>query len=141
MNESERIYLLERLERLGAEDDAEALQAARELAARVSDGGLDWDDLIVPEDPPDADFAAADYDIEADDDLDADGGDDAEDGPPLEGDGSEEMQLLQRLLERKGNSRALKEELQEIRRDAASDGLSDMDRRYLQALAKRLSVR
>ena len=141
MNESERIYLLERLERLGAEDDAEALQAARELAARVSDGGLDWDDLIAPEDPPDADFASADYDIEADDDLDAGGGDDAEDGPPLEGDGSEEMQLLQRLLERKGNSRALKEELQEIRRDAASDGLSDMDRRYLQALAKRLSVR
>lgn len=140
MNESERIYLLERLERLGAEDDADALQAARELAARVSDGGLDWDDLIAPEDPPDADFDSDDYDIEADDDLDADGGEDAEDGPPLEGDGSEEMQLLQRLLERKGNSRALKEELQEIRRDAASDGLSDMDRRYLQALAKRLSV-
>ena len=62
--------------------------------------------------------------------------------PPLEGDGSDEMQLLQRLLERKGTSRALKEELQEIRRDAAADeGLSDMDRRYLQALARRLSVR
>jgi cytochrome c-type biogenesis protein CcmH len=40
MNESERIYLLERLERLGAEDDADALQAARELAARISDSGL-----------------------------------------------------------------------------------------------------
>ena len=135
MNESERIYLLERLERLGAEDDAEALQAARELAARVSDGGLDWDDLIAPEDPPDDDFDPADYDVEADDE------EGAEDAPALEGDGSAEMQLLQRLLERKGNSRALKEELQEIRRDAASDGLSDMDRRYLQALAKRLSVR
>ena len=135
MNESERIYLLERLERLGADDDAEALQAARELAARVSDGGLDWDDLIAPEDPPEDDFASAGYDLETDDE------DDAEDGPALEGDGSAEMQLLQRLLERKGNSRALKEELQEMRRDAASDGLSDMDRRYLQALAKRLSVR
>ena len=137
MNESERIYLLERLERLGAEDDAEALQAARELAARVSDGGLDWDDLIAPEDPPDdGDFAPNDYELEEDGEADA------EDEPPLEGDGSAEMQLLQRLLERKGNSRALKEELQEIRRDAASEeGLSDMDRRYLQALAKRLSVR
>ena len=135
MNESERIYLLERLERLGAEDDAEALQAARELAARVSEGELDWDDLIAPEDPPDDDFASDDYDIEADDE------DDAEDGPALEGDGSAEMQLLARLLERKGNSRALKEELQEIRKEAARDGLSAMDRRYLQALAKRLSVR
>ena len=139
MNESERIYLLERLERLGAESDAEALQAARELAARVSDGGLYWDDLIAPEDPPDDDFASADYDAEDVDEDDAE--DDAEDGPPLEGDGSEEVQLLQRLLERKGNSRALKEELQEIRRDAAGEGLSDMDRRYLRALATRLSVR
>ena len=138
MNESERLYLLERLERLGAEDDAEALQAARELAARVSDGGLDWDELIAPEDPPDEEFAADDYDAEEADEADEEG---AEDGPPLEGDGSDEMQLLQRLLERKGTSRALREELQEIRRDAAEDGLSDMDRRYLQALARRLSVR
>lgn len=136
MNESERIYLLERLERLGAEDDAEALQAARELAARVSDGGLDWDELIAPEDPPESDFTEADFDLEEE------GEDDAEDGPPLEGDGSSEVQLLQKLLERKGTSRALKEELQEMRRDAASEeGLSDMDRRYIQALAKRLSVR
>ena len=136
MNESERIYLLERLERLGAEDDAEALQAARELAARVSDGGLDWDDLIAPEDPPDDDFDSTDYDLEED------GEDDSEEGPPLEGDGSAEAQLLQKLLERKDNSRVLKEELQEMRRDAASEeGLSDMDRRYIQALAKRLSVR
>lgn len=136
MNESERIYLLERLERLGAEDDAEALQAARELAARISDGGLEWDELIAPEDPPESDFTEADFDLEEE------GEDDAEDSPPLEGDGSSEVQLLQKLLERKGTSRALKEELQEMRRDAASEeGLSDMDRRYIQALAKRLSVR
>ena len=135
MNQSERLYLLERLERLGAEDDAEALQAARELAARVSDGGLDWDELIAPEDPPDEEFAAADYD-----ELEEEGGEDfPDDGPALEGDGSAEMQLLQKLLERKGTSRALKEELQEMRRDAASgEGLSDMDRRYLRALAARL---
>ena len=140
MNESERIYLLERLELLGAEDDAEALQAARELAARVSDSGLDWDDLIAPEDPPDDDFAAADYDAEEDGEYDSE--DSAEDDEPLEGDGSAEAQLLQKLLKRKGNSRALKEELQEMRRDAASgEGLSNMDRRYIQALAKRLSVR
>ena len=136
MNESERMYLLERLERLGVEDDAEVLQAARELAARVSDGGLDWDELIAPEDPPESDFTEADFDLEEE------GEDDTEDGPPLEGDGSSEVQLLQKLLERKGTSRALKEELQEMRRDAASEeGLSDMDRRYIQALAKRLSVR
>ena len=75
MNELERTYLLERLERLGAEDDAEALQAARELAARVSEGELDWDDLIAPEDPPDGDFAAADFDPEEDE------GDGAEEEP------------------------------------------------------------
>ena len=133
MNESERTYLLERLERLGAEDDAEALQAAREVAARVSEARLDWDELIAPEDPPEEDFTAAEYDLEDD------GEDAAEDDVPLEGDGSAEMQILQRLLERKGASRALKEELQEIRREAATEGLSDMDRRYLRALDARLS--
>ena len=137
MNESERTYLLERLDRLGAEDDAEALQAARELAARVSETGLDWDQLIAPEDPPEEDFDPAGFDSEEEDGEDA-----AEEAPPLEGDGSAEVQLLQKLLERKGASRALKEELQELRRDAASEeGLSDMDRRYIQALARRLSVR
>ena len=142
MNESERMYLLERLERLGAEDDADALLAARELAARVSEAGLDWDELIAPEDPPEGDFASADFDLEEDGADGPDDAEDTEDGPPLEGDGSAEAQLLQKLLERKGNSRALKEELQEMRRDAASEeGLSDMDRRYIQALAKRLSVR
>ncbi len=137
MNESERIYLLERLERLGAEEDAEALQAAREIAARVSEAGLDWDELIAPEDPPENDFAAADYDEEdyGEDEAEEDAGDEA----PLEGDGSDEMQILQKLLERKGASRALKEELQEIRREAAAEGLSDMDRRYLRALSARLS--
>ncbi len=136
MNEADRMYLLERLERLGAEDDAEALQAARELAARVSEGGLDWDDLIAPEEPPEDDFASTDYDQLGEEDAEG-----AEEQEPLEGDGSDEMQLLQKLLERKGTSRALKEELQEIRRDAAAEGISDMDRRYLQALARRLSVR
>ncbi len=131
MNETERMYLLERLERLGAEDDAEALQAARELSARISESGLDWDDLIAPEDPPDDDFSA-DFDPSEDDE-------DAPEPEALSGDGSQEMQLLERLLERRGLSRALKEELQELRRDAAKEGLTDMDRRYLQALAKRLS--
>jgi len=133
MNETERMYLLERLERLGAEDDAEALQAARELSARVSESGFDWDDLIAPEDPPDDDFSA---------DLDPDEDEDEEEAPEpeaLSGDGSEERQLLERLLERRGLSRALKEELQELRRDAAGEGLTAMDRRYLQALARRLS--
>ncbi len=137
MNESDRIYLLERLERLGAEDDAEALQAARELAARVSESGLDWDELIAPEDPPEGDFASDGYDDEDYGEDEAEEG--AEDDAPLEGDGSEEMQILQKLLERKGASRALKEELQEIRREAAAEGLSDMDRRYLRALDARLS--
>lgn len=136
MNESERLYLLERLERLSAADDAEVLQAARELAARISDSGLDWDELIMPEDPPENDFTTADYDGEEDGDYGEDG---VEEEALLEGDGSDEMQLLQKLLERKGLSRALKEELREIRQEATTEGLSDMDRRYLRALATRLA--
>ncbi len=133
MTEAERLLLLERLERLGAEDDADALQAARELAAQVAESGLDWDDLIAPEDPPDDAF---DFD-ELDPDDDADAGDGAE-AEPLPEDRGDDMQLLTRLLERKGLSRNMKEELQELRREAGQQGLSEIDRRYLRALAKRL---
>jgi hypothetical protein len=65
----DRAEMIELLERLGAEDDAEALAAARTIHARIVASGVPWDVLLVPEDggpPRDA------YDDEEDEEEDAD---------------------------------------------------------------------
>lgn len=48
----DRAEIIELLERLGTEDDAEALAAARTLHARISSAGVPWDMLLVPDGPP-----------------------------------------------------------------------------------------
>ena len=134
MNGNEREALLARLERLGGGDDADVLAAAREIAAQVAEQDLDWDELIEPEDPPEADFAEAGPDGPDEDDGDAEAG-----GEPLpEGDGSEEMALLDKLIARRTLAKETREELREMRSEAAEGGLDPMDRRYVRALAKRL---
>ena len=134
MNGNEREALLARLERLGGGDDADVLAAAREIAAQVAEQDLDWDELIEPEDPPETDFAEAGPDGLDEDDGDADAG-----GEPLpEGDGSEEMALLDKLIARRTLAKETREELREMRSEAAEGGLDPMDRRYVRALAKRL---
>ena len=134
MNGNEREALLARLERLGGGDDADVLAAAREIAAQVAEQDLDWDELIEPEDPPGTDFAE-----DGPDEPEEDGGDADAEGEPLpEGDGSEEMALLDKLIARRTLAKETREELREMRGAAAEGGLDPMDRRYVRALAKRL---
>ena len=134
MNGNEREALLARLERLGGGDDADVLAAAREIAAQVAEQDLDWDELIEPEDPPEMGLAEAGPDESGEDPGDVDAG-----GEPLpEGDGSEEMALLDKLLARRTLARDTREELREMRGEAAKGGLDPMDRRYVRALARRL---
>ena len=130
MDGNEREALLARLERLGGGDDADVLAAAREIAAQVAEQDLDWDELIEPEDPPETDFAEADPEEPVED---------AGDEVPLpEGDGSEEVALLDKLIARRTLARETREELREMRAEAGAGGLDPMDRRYVRALARRL---
>ncbi len=76
LNREEFIALLKNL---GQEGDDDVLTAARDLHARIAVAGIDWDDLLVPEEDPDAepeddddDAYAADDDAYADDDAAAD---------------------------------------------------------------------
>jgi hypothetical protein len=129
MPDLDRAELLELLGRLGAEDDASVLAAARALHGRISESGLTWDTLLQ---------------------LDADATERGQDESPPEetssgasserprGGKAEVALLIERLLARKTISDALREELVDFKRAIADGSFDDMDAQYVRALAKRL---
>lgn len=146
----DRDQFIQLLHDLGSEDDEEVLTAARDLHARVTVAGVDWDDLLVPEeeadeedydDEDDEDVEAAELDDEVDDEEDDDeelaaAGDD--DRPVNEAEKAEALALIDKLMER-GISQATRDELNEYKSDIAEDDFLAMDLRYLKALHKRLT--
>lgn len=99
----DRAEIIELLERLGTEDDAEALAAARTLHARISSAGVPWDMLLVPDGPPEdayeeeeeEEYEEESYDDEEDEeeyDDEEDEGDDEDEEEDDEPDGSAEAE-------------------------------------------------
>lgn len=122
----DRDALIALLDKLGAEDDAEALAAAREAHAAVTEAGADWETLLAAEKP-----VAAANDDEDDDDAPT-----APAGPRP--DDTEAAAIIEELLGREGISDALKDELEDYKHDLAEGELADSDRDYLRALKNRL---
>ena len=120
MTNVDRAALIDLLDRLGSDDDAAVLEAARALHRKAAESGLSWDDLIR--------LDAADDEPTADDVPVA--------SPP---DADETTRLIDRLL-RKGVSDDLRGDLTEMKRQLADGSLEQEDRRYVRALAKRLGV-
>ena len=152
-NTPDRESVIELLEKLGEPDDSEALSAARKLHEQIADSGLTWDELLVP----DTDAAA---ETEPDDSDDADEEDEGEESEESEegeegkedtaapevddevvptGDAADDIKLIDRLLERKGISANLREELDGYKEDIKEGDFTTGDRQYLNALRKRLS--
>ena len=161
----DRTTLIERLNGLGAEDDASALDAARAAHELVTAAGTSWEDLITPATPEDVadvdaeeeddadevDDAESTADDIADDDGDAsdddgDASDDAEDvakpaaktgkGGPKSN--AESLRIIGRLLAQAADDAELREELEGYREDIAADEFDDRDRQYLKDLQARL---
>lgn len=98
----DRAEIIELLERLGTEDDAEALAAARTLHARISSAGVPWDMLLVPDGPPEdayeeeeeEEYEEESYDEEDEEEYDdeEDEGDDEDEEEDDEPDGSAEAE-------------------------------------------------
>ena len=131
----DRPGIVELLGRLGAQDDATVLAAARELHAKVSQSGLTWDELLR------ANLDVADADAEHEDAL----GDETEAPAEQEGglsaaDKTEALRLIDRLLARKTLSSTLRDDLADLKRGIADGSFDAMDSRYVRALAKRLGV-
>jgi hypothetical protein len=119
----DRTALIELLDRLGSDDDATVLEAAKALHRMAAETGLSWDDIIQLDNDDDAS-------PEATDDI----------GPmAARPDAADTLRLIDRLL-RKGVSDALREDLLEMKRQLGEGSLDEDDRRYVRAVAKRLGV-
>ena len=132
----DRDNVIELLEQLGEPDDVKALSAARNLHGIISDSGLTWDDLLVPDGE-----ATTEQDHYGDEDFD-----DADEGEPdfddevvPTGEAAADIKRIVKLLERKDISAALREELEGYKEDIEEGDFTASDRQYLSALQKRLS--
>ncbi len=138
----ERDDLIGLLNRLGSDSDEEVLEAARQAHARIAAAGMTWEQLLVPEEA-DEDSDEADDEAEEADDTGSQDPEDEPDEPPAETarKNAESLTLIGKLLAKPGISHDLREELQGYKTDIAEGEFEEGDRRYLRALAARLSKR
>jgi hypothetical protein len=127
--------VIELLNRLGSDRDEEVLEAAREVHARITAAGMNWDELLVP-----------DESAEEEDDGDAVESPDLEDEtPPTSAESSaknaEALALIDKLLAKSDISADLREELKGYKTDIAEGEFEERDRRYISAVYARLSKR
>jgi hypothetical protein len=151
----DRDSFLALLAQLGSDNDEEALHAARELDRRVRAAGVQWDDLLMPEEGSE-EFEDEDEEQE-DEEEDEDFGEevgaeeyedvamDGEDEQPLVEDTNQPIpagdsaELIDRMLGDFDLSDETRQDLLDLKQDIAAGEFTEMDRRYLDALYARLS--
>ena len=140
MENLDRPDIIELLGRLGAENDATVLEAARELHRKVTASGASWDDLLRQQ----GDAASAGDVAEAQEQPPEAAASDAKpvakEGPVSSPDKAEAARIIDRLLARKNLSSNLREDLAEFKRTLSDGSFDEVDSRYVRALAKRLGV-
>jgi hypothetical protein len=129
MPDLDRAELLELLGRLGAEDDASVLAAARALHGRISESGLTWDTVLQL----DADATGQEQDESPPEETSSDASSERPSGGKAEA-----ASIIERLLARTTISDTLREELVDFKRAIADGSFDEMDAQYVRALAKRL---
>lgn len=141
---------VELLDRLGNDDNADVVEAARTLHKEVTGPGLDWDVLLTPEEHEEPAYDDADEDEDEDE---AEGEDEAEDEPEVEVDAeafaekvhdardAESLALIERMLARRQLAEATRDELTGYKEDIAEGEFDEADRKYVRALHGRLSKR
>ena len=125
------------LNKLGSENDAEALSAARDLHAQVTVSGIGWDALLAPDVDEEDDGADAVSSPPGDDDSvlvapDAD-------LTPIDEAERAEAQALIAAIGAMKISETTRDELKQYKQDLADSAFEKMDLRYLRALNKRLT--
>ena len=124
-----RQELIDLLERLGSDSDEDALDAARQVHARVIAAELSWDDLLAAEDPVATAEASDDKELEPTVEPTAPGGEDDADT----------LTLIEKMLAKSGISEEFREELEDYKSDIAKGEFEESDHRYIRALFERLS--
>ena len=131
----DRDEVIRLLDQLGSEQDADVLEAARELHAQIIAADMDWDELLTP-----------DASTEPDEDEDEEEAEDSEHerlDAPLPtgkvGKDADTLTLIETLLAKTGRSDSLREELEEYKIDIAQGDFGPKDHNYVRALYDRLT--
>lgn len=130
MVELDRAGLVAALAKLSDPDDDAAVAAARDAAGIVADAGLDWADLIVPQDALTALTESAEVPVESDAAAEIDEAATNEDA----------IVLIDRLLDRKNLYEGTREELLAYKQDIADGTFEPDDLAYLNALYARITM-
>ena len=137
-NTPDRESVIEMLQKLGEPEDTEVLAVARDLHGMISNSGLAWDDLLVPD--ADAATESDTYDgLDEDEDGEATPEAEFDDQVVPSGEAGDGAKLIARLLERKEISTTLREELEGYKEDIKEGDFAAADMQYLEALRNRLS--
>lgn len=140
----DRDEMIELLNRLGGDADADVLAAAKDVHGRLAAAGVTWDDLLVPQDSGEEadeedDEGEEGDDVDYDDEVDDEPDDDAVAPDKKAAKEAETLALIDELLARSDNSEDLIEELNEYKEQIADDDFFEGDHRYVRALHQRLT--
>ncbi|MCZ6592653.1 MAG: hypothetical protein O7B98_16130 [Alphaproteobacteria bacterium] len=140
----DRDVVIRLLDQLGGDQDADVLEAARDLHAQITAAGLNWDELLMPDvdttmDSTETDETAVETDETAVSDHSDQDGDDAAPSAGKKGKNAETLALIEKLLAKPDRSDALREELEDYKEDIAQGEFNAKDHQYVRALYARLA--
>ena len=135
LNRSEIIRLLKNL---GSDQDDAVLSAARDLNQQITASGLDWGELLIPEEGQSSDVSEVKEEKDSsDNDVADDVADDVVDDVVDDVDFT--LSLIEKILSNSDRSDALREELEDYKNDISNGDFTDDDHKYVRALFDRLS--
>ena len=121
-----RTEIIRLLKNLGSSQDVDVLSAARDLNQQITSSGLDWDELLIPEEEQSSHVSE---NHEEKDIIDSN----------VKGDINSSLTLIEKILSDPERSDALREELEEYKNDISNGDFTDDDHKYVRALFDRLS--
>lgn len=123
------------LNQLGSDQDGDVLEAARDLHAQITAAEVDWDTLLMPDEP----VTASDTDETVAADHTASESTDAAPSTGKIGNDADTLALIEKLLADPDRSEVLREELEEYKADIANGDFVAKDHKYVSDLYERLT--
>ena len=127
------------LNALDSEQDEDVLAAARQLQSRIAAAGLQWEDLLVPEEADSIESDEEPGDGPPDDDIEEEPAEETATPAEVAERNAEALKLIEKMLAESRYSEDFREELNGYKSDIAEGVFDAADHRYLIAVHKRLS--
>ena len=135
-----RTEIVRLLKKLGSYQDDDVLSAARDLNQQINSSGLDWDELLIPEEQQSSNVSD---DYKEEEQQSSNVSDDYKEknssNPNVTVDVDNTLTLIEKILSDPDRSDTLREELEEYKNDISNGSFTDGDHKYVRALFDRLS--